>query len=211
MIGTPLVFVVDDDPSVRKAVARLLNTVGLRTLTFSSPAEFLEYELPQQPSCLILDVELPGMDGLELQRKLIASECHLPIVFISGHGDIPMSVRAMKTGAVDFLAKPFSEEVLLRSVRQALEQSQRDLATWTDVRAIRGRYESLSPREREVLAHVVSGELNKQIGRALGVTEKTVKVHRGQVMRKMAAGSLAELVRLAQKIGISTLAESRAP
>ena len=203
MSDAPLVLVVDDDPSVRKALTRLLKSLGMRTETFSSPAEFLQYEQPEGPSCLVLDVELPGIDGLELQRKLSQSEFPLPIVFITGHGDIPMSVRAIKCGAVDFLPKPFNDEDLLTAVRQALSQAERQLAARSDVSVIRERLESLSPREREVLAHVVSGELNKQIGRRLGVTEKTIKVHRGQVMRKMEAESLADLVRMAQKVGIS--------
>lgn len=203
MSDMPLVLVVDDDPSVRKAIARLLKSAGTRAETFASPAEFFEFPLPDVPACLILDVELPGIDGLELQRKLSQSDCLLPIVFISGHGDIPMSVRAIKSGAVDFLPKPFSDDQLLSAVEQALGRAKHELAARGDVRAIRKRLESLSPREREVLEHVVSGELNKQIGHRLGVTEKTVKVHRGQVMRKMEAESLADLVRMAEKVGIS--------
>lgn len=203
MSDEPLVLVVDDDPSVRKALARLLKSVAMRVETFSSPAEFFQLQLPDVPSCLILDVELPGIDGLELQRKLSQSHVPLPIVFITGHGDIPMSVRAIKSGAVDFLPKPFNDEELLSAVRQALGQAERERAARSDVYVIRKRLESLSPREREVLAHVVSGELNKQIGHRLGVTEKTIKVHRGQVMRKMEAESLADLVRMAEKLGIS--------
>ncbi|MGN6544872.1 MAG: response regulator transcription factor [Aureliella sp.] len=203
MSDMPLVLVVDDDPSVRKALARLLKSAGMQADTFASPAEFFEFRLPGVPTCLILDVELPGIDGLELQRKLSQSDSPLPIVFISGHGDIPMSVRAIKSGAVDFLPKPFSDDQLLSAVEQALSRAKQELAARGDVRAIRKRLESLSPREREVLEHVVSGELNKQIGHRLGVTEKTVKVHRGQVMRKMEAESLADLVRMAEKVGIS--------
>jgi FixJ family two-component response regulator len=202
MTDPPLVLVLDDDASIRKALARLLHAAGMRVETFASPAEFLEYRLPEVPSCLVLDVELPGIDGLELQRRLSQDGFPLPIVFITGHGDIPMSVRAIKSGAVDFLPKPFHDEDLLAAVRQALERAACQLAARSDESAIRERLDSLSPREREVFAHVVSGELNKQIGRRLGVTEKTIKVHRGQVMRKMAAESLADLVRMGEKLGI---------
>jgi FixJ family two-component response regulator len=200
--SVPCVYVVDDDPSVRKALGRLLATAGLRALTFGSAEEFLSSPRPAAPGCLLLDVELPGLNGLELQRKLEAANAGLPIVFLTGHGDIPMTVEAMKAGAADFLPKPIDGDTLLWAVRQAIARSvqtrQRDAA----VSAVRRRAEALSPREREVLALVVSGFMNKHIGRRLGVTEKTIKVHRGQVMHKMQSRSLPDLVRMATLIGI---------
>lgn len=196
------VFVVDDDASIRTAVSRLLRSAGFHTETFSSAEAFLEYERPDAPSCLVLDVQLPQFNGLELQDILREGDHTLPIIFITGHGDIPMSVRAIRAGAVDFLPKPFVDDDLLRAVGRGIEQDRRDRRVRSDVSVIRQRFESLSPREREVLDYVVSGTLNKQIGYRLGVKEKTIKVHRGQVMRKMKAGSLAELVRMAETIGI---------
>jgi FixJ family two-component response regulator len=198
-----VVLVIDDDPSVRKALGRLLRSAGLRVELFESAEEFLAYPLPDVPACAVLDVRMPGLDGLELQRRLADSDAGLPIVFITGHGDIPMTVRAMKAGAVDFLSKPFDDQALLSAVRQAIavhEQARRERA---ELAEIRRRAESLSPREREVMELVVSGLLNKQVGHRLGVTEKTVKAHRAQVMRKMGVHSLAELVRLAGRIGIT--------
>jgi FixJ family two-component response regulator len=196
------VFVVDDDPSIRKALVRLLRAEGWNSEGFASAAEFLHYQRPNAPSCLVLDVQMPEVDGLSLQRSLHEGHIALPVIFVSGHGDIPMSVQAIKAGAVDFLTKPVSDEALLRAVEQALGKDVHDRETQSDVTRIQQRYALLSPREREVLAHVVSGTLNKQIGRLLGVTEKTIKVHRGQVMHKMQARSLAELVRMAERIGI---------
>jgi RNA polymerase sigma factor (sigma-70 family) len=196
------VFVVDDDPSVRKALARLLRSAGLQTETFSSAAEFLEFQRPDASGCVVLDVHMPETDGLELQQSLSEGHVSLPIIFISGHGDIPMSVRAMKAGAVDFLPKPFDDEELLRAVRQALAQDTRDREQRSNVSIIEERVASLSARERQVLAYVVTGMPNKQIARRLGIKEKTVKAHRGQVMQKMQAASLAELVRMAEKVGI---------
>jgi FixJ family two-component response regulator len=198
----PAVFVIDDDSAVRKALGRLLRAAGFRTTAFASAEEFLARLHPDAPACVVLDVRMPGMSGLDLQRILAGGEFGLPVVFITGHGDIPMSVRAMKAGAVDFLVKPFDPQDLLVAVRQALvrhAQSRQAAAELTDVRR---RAASLSPRERAVLERVVRGLLNKETGRELGVTEKTVKAHRARVMHKMRARSLADLVRLAEKLGI---------
>jgi FixJ family two-component response regulator len=200
--AAPIVFVIDDDASVRKALGRLLKAVGFRAETFASAEEFLEHPLPDVPACVILDVNMPGLNGLDLQRALVEGGAGLPVVFLTGHGDIPMTVRAMKAGAVDFLRKPFDDQDLLAAVRQALAGSAQVRRAAVEVDEIRRRAESLSPREREVLPLVVSGLLNKQTGHKLGVTEKTVKAHRAQVMRKMRADSLAELVRLAERIGV---------
>jgi FixJ family two-component response regulator len=197
----PTTFVVDDDPSVRKALGRLLESAGLRAVAFASAEEFLQHPRPNGPACVVLDVSMPGLSGLDLQRELATRDDGLPVVFITGHGDIPMSVRAMKGGAVDFLPKPFDGEELLGAVRQALDRGARARQEAADTAALRRRFEALSPREREVLALVVSGMLNKQAARRLGVTEKTVKAHRAQVMHKMGAGSLAELVRMAARLG----------
>jgi FixJ family two-component response regulator len=198
----PIVFVVDDDASVRRALARLLRADGLSVATFASAQEFLRHGRPDAPACLVLDVRMPELDGLELQRSLNEANSVLPIVFITGHGDIPMSVRAMKAGATDFLPKPFDDQELLSAVRQAIAKDQQGRRERANTAALRERVESLTAREHEVMALVVSGLLNKQIGHRLGVSEKTIKVHRGQAMRKMRAGSLAELVRMAEKIGI---------
>jgi FixJ family two-component response regulator len=198
----PSVFVVDDDPSVCKAVSRLLRSAGWQVFAFTSAAEFLQYDRPDAPSCLILDVQLPDLDGLELQHFLAEGRVALPIIFITGHGSIPMTVHAIKAGAVDFLSKPIDDHALLCAVEQAVAQDARQREALSDVSNIWRRFESLSPREREVLEHVVAGRLNKQIAKRLGVTEKTIKVHRGQVMRKMEARSLANLVRMAEKIGV---------
>jgi FixJ family two-component response regulator len=194
------VFIVDDDPSVRKSLQRLLTVSGYRTEVFGSAQEFLQIEHTQAPACLILDVRLPGLDGLELQNMLGQQWPDLPIVFITGHGDIPMSVKAMKEGAIDFLSKPFSEETLLCAVEHAIEKSRREVALLADIAGIRGRLALLTPREREVLQHVSTGRLNKQIAADMGVTEKTVKVHRGRVMQKLRAQSIVELVRMLQKL-----------
>jgi FixJ family two-component response regulator len=200
----PVVFVVDDDDSVLKALGRLLRSHQFRAETFASAREFLLRDRPNTPGCLVLDVRMPGLDGLELQHKLNEVNADLPIIFITGHGDVPMSVRAMKAGAVDFLPKPFEDQDLVGAVRLAIANDVQARLRRADAAGIGRRVESLTPREREVMALVVTGLLNKQIGRELGVTEKTVKVHRGQVMRKMAAGSLAELVRMAEKAGAGT-------
>jgi FixJ family two-component response regulator len=199
----PVVFVVDDDPSVRDALAGLLRSVGLDVLSFGSTQEFLQGERPDLPGCLVLDVRLPGRSGLDFQRELAESGIYLPIVFITGHGDIPMSVRAMKAGAIEFLTKPFHDQELLDAVQLGIERDRarrRDAAVVTE---LHDRFESLTPREREIMALVAAGRLNKQIAADLGVSEITVKVHRGQVMRKMGAKSLAALVRIADQLKVS--------
>jgi FixJ family two-component response regulator len=207
MTDAPCVFVVDDDQSVRRSLGRLVASAGLRARTFGSAEEFLGQDQPDTPGCLLLDVHLPGLDGPGLQRRLGEANRGLPIIFLTGYGDIPTSVQAMKAGAVDFFPKPFDGEVLLGAIRQALARDVQARQHDADVAAVRRRAESLSPREHEVLVLVVSGFLNKQIGRRLGVTEKTIKVHRGQVMHKMQARSLPELVRMAALIGIQPVPE----
>jgi FixJ family two-component response regulator len=198
-----IVFVVDDDPSVRRAIQRLVESVGLRVELFGSAQEFLHTERPNVPSCLVLDVRLPGMSGLDFQRELADANLHIPIVFITAHGDIPMTVRAMKAGAIEFLTKPFRDQDLLDAIHFALNRDRTRRLQEIEVAKLRERYESLTPREREVLPWVVSGLLSKQIADAIGATEATVKVHRSQLMRKMGANSVADLVRMAEKIGIS--------
>jgi FixJ family two-component response regulator len=203
------VFVVDDDASVRGALARLLHSAGYQAKTFASAEGFLGQSPFDAPACIILDVRMPGLNGLELQQALAAADRQLPIVFITGHGDVPMSVRAMKAGAEDFLPKPFDDEELLKAVAQALHKSQREEHERTEVAEIRRRLSSLTPREREVLCHVVAGQLNKQIAADLSIAEKTIKVHRARVMEKMGAMSLAGLVAMAARIGISHAAASQ--
>jgi FixJ family two-component response regulator len=200
----PVVFVIDDDVSVRKAVGRLLKSAGMRALAFASADAFLKQPLPDAPACAVLDVNMPGINGLQLQRTLADRTAGLPIVFITGYGDIPMSVRAMKGGATDFLVKPFNNEDLLAAVRQALISNTQARQMGAALATLRQRADSLSPREREVMALVVRGKLNKQVGKQLGVTEKTVKAHRAQVMHKMRAESLAELVRMSEKISVQS-------
>src|ERR1700748_615963 len=202
--GEPIVFVVDDDPSVRETLADLIASVGLSVLAFRSAREFLESRRPDAPAFLVLDVRLPGLSGLELQRELIRTEAPIPIIFITGHGDIPMSVRAIKEGAVDFLPKPFRVQDLLDAIQHALEIDRAARQERTMVAGVRHRYESLTKREREVMRLVVSGLLNKQNEGEVGRSEVTVKMHRGQVMRKMMAQSLVQLVRMAEKIGITS-------
>jgi len=200
----PTVFVVDDDASLRGALARLLHSAGYQTETFASAEGFLAQSRFDAPGCILLDVRMPGLNGLELQQALAAADRQLPIVFITGHGDVPTSVRAMKAGAEDFLPKPFDDEELLKAVAQALNKSQREQNERTEVAEIRKRLSSLTPREREVLCHVVAGQLNKQIAADLSIAEKTIKVHRARVMEKMGASSLAGLVAMTARIGIHT-------
>jgi FixJ family two-component response regulator len=198
-----IVYVVDDNAPVREAVAGLLKSVGLRVRTFGSAQEFLAGERPDAPACLVLDVRLPGLSGLDLQRELAEADIHTPIIFITGHGDIPMSVKAMKAGAVEFLTKPFRDQDLLDAISQAVTLDRAQRRQRAELAELRGRYESLTPREREVMALVAAGLLNKQIAVELGTSEVTVKLHRGQVMHKMSADSLADLVRMAERLGVS--------
>jgi FixJ family two-component response regulator len=199
-----IVFVIDDDAAVRKALASLIRSVGLHVEPFGSAQEFLQAKRPKVPSCLILDIRLPGISGLDFQRKLADAEVLIPIIFITGHGDIPMSVRAMKAGAVEFLTKPFRDQDLLDAIHLGLERDRNRRQQEAELATLRDRFEWLTPREREVLPLVVSGLPNKQIAAEIGTSETTAKVHRGQLMRKMAADSLPELVRMAEKLGIPT-------
>jgi FixJ family two-component response regulator len=196
----PIVFVVDDDPSIRRAIMRLVQSVGLQVQQFPSAQEFLSIERPSAPSCLVLDVRLPRKSGLDFQRELADLGVHIPIIFITGHGDIPMSVRAMKAGAVEFLTKPFRDQDLLDAIQVALERDRARRERESELMHLRERVETLTSREREILSLVVAGLLNKQIGAEIGTTEATVKVHRSQLMRKMGANSLADLVRMAEKL-----------
>ena len=196
----PIVFVVDDDASVRDAVKRLISSVGLRVETFGSTREFLDSKRPEAPACLVLDVRLPDASGLEFQRDLADANVHIPIIFITGHADVPMTVRAMKAGAVEFLTKPFRGQELLDAIQEAIAK---DRVAWSEraqMAELRARYDSLTAREKEVLELVASGLLNKQIGAELGTSELTIKTHRGRVMEKMGAESLADLVRMSEKL-----------
>lgn len=201
-LAIPIVFVIDDDISVRESVETLISSARMRCETFPSAQEFLTHPRVFVPSCLVLDVNLPDLNGLDLQRRL-RDRIDMPIIFITGYGDVPMTVQAMKAGAIEFLTKPFSSDVLLGAIRSALRRSQTALGYQAEMRAIRDAYASLSPREREVMALVIGGMLNKQVGGQLGITEITVKAHRGKVMQKMKADSLAVLVRMASNLGIS--------
>lgn len=200
--GNPTVFIVDDDASVRDALKRLLRSVGLRCELFGLAQEFLRYRRPDLPSCLVLDVRLPGTSGLDLQRQLADAEIQIPIIFITAHGDIPMSVRAMKAGAVEFLPKPFRDQDLLEAIHIAMERDRTRRQRETEIAAVRARFETLTPREREVVTMVVSGMPNKRIATEIGITENTVKVHRSRAMDKMQALSLADLVKMVERLAI---------
>ncbi|HTZ48686.1 MAG TPA: response regulator transcription factor [Verrucomicrobiae bacterium] len=200
--ATSIVFVVDDDISVRESLELLIQSEGWQPQTFSSAQLFLSHTRAPVPGCLVLDISMPGLNGLELQKRVASEYPDLPIIFVTGHGDVPKTVQAMKAGAVEFLTKPFSNEVLLSAIRQALERSQVAFALQTEFKELQDRYSSLSPREREVMSLVVSGLLNKQVGGELGISEITVKAHRGKVMQKMKADSLPDLVKMAGKLGL---------
>lgn len=203
---TPTVFIVDDDDRMRAAMQRLLKTVGLQSQSFATPQEFLRHKLPETPNCLVLDVRLPGMSGLEVQQKLNEAGTQIPIIFITSHGDIPMTVKAMKSGAVEFLTKPFRDQDLIDAIQQALKNNSEARQQQSEIARLKERYAKLTTREREVMRLVISGMLTKQIASTIGITEITATVHRGQVMRKMQANSPAELGRMAEKLKLPTVA-----
>ena len=202
-VSTSIVFVVDDDISVRESLELLIRTEGWQPEIFASAQEFLDHPRVPVPSCLVLDISLPGLNGLELQKRIAMERTDMPIIFITGHGDVPKTVQAMKAGAVEFLTKPFGDDVLLNAVRQALERSRVVLSYEAEMQTLRDRHAALTPRERQVMALVVSGLLNKQVGGELGISEITVKAHRGKVMEKMKAESLADLVKMASRLSVS--------
>lgn len=199
------VYVVDDDAALRDALSSLFRSVGLQVEVFGSAAEFLEKKLPEIPSCLVLDIRLPGVSGLDFQAQLAKAGIRMPVIFMTGHGDIPMSVRAMKAGAIDFLTKPFRDQDMLDAVFSALESDRKQLESDQSIADLSAHYESLTAREKEVMAYVTKGLMNKQIAGEMGLSEITVKIHRGHVMRKMAVRSLADLVRAAEKLGLSSV------
>ncbi len=207
----PTVFVVDDDVSVRESLELLIRCAGWQAETFASAQEFLSRPRVLAPSCLVLDVGLPDLNGLDLQKRVAADRTDMPIIFITGHGDVPMTVQAMKAGAVEFLTKPFGDEVLLGAIRNAIERSRAAVSREAEMRVLQNSYASLTPREREVMALVVSGRLNKQVGGELGISEITVKAHRGHAMRKMKAGSLADLVNMAARLRLAPAAPRKQP
>ena len=199
----PTIVVVDDDPGIRESLGSLLRSVGLQVKLLASVPEFLKSGRPEGPTCLVLDVRLPGRSGLDFQRELSTANIHIPIIFITGHGDIPMSVQAMKGGAIEFLTKPFRDQALLDAIQQGLARDRVWLNEEKNLAGLRARFETLTPREREVMTHVVTGRLNKQIAADIGISEITVKVHRGQVMRKMRASSLPDLTRMADRLKLA--------
>ena len=204
MTEEPTIIIVDDDPEIRKSVESLLRSVGLQVKALASVPEFLKEGRPEGPACLVLDVRLPGRSGLDFQRELAAANIHVPIIFITGYGDIPMTVQAIKGGAIEFLTKPFRDQELLDAIQVGLARDRAWLENEKAITALQARFETLTPREREVMALVVNGRLNKQIAYDIGISEITVKVHRGQVMRKMNAASLPDLARMADKLNITT-------
>ena len=203
----PTVFVVDDDASVRRSTERLLRIAGFRVQTFKAARDFLNCQRPEGPACLVLDVRMPGLSGLDLQQELSQSGKQIPIIFLTGHGDIPMSVRAMKAGAVEFLTKPVKQRTLLEAIQAAAERDRATCQARAATEGLRARYEQLTPREREVMSLVVAGLLNKQVAGELATAERTIKFHRAHIMQKMGVESLAELVRMAEKLGVSSRAD----